>query len=78
MNQKPSDGTQYATGLRQMPALTWHDNAVYIVMNNRDQLDTLWAGRFTAEENAERPAETMDRITLGELRMAILFLRLRA
>ncbi len=66
LNQKPSDGTRYATGLRQMPALTWHDNAVYIVMNNRDQLDTLWAGKFTAQENAERPAETMDRITEGK------------
>jgi glucose/arabinose dehydrogenase len=48
-----------------MPALTWHDDAVYIVMNNRDQLDTLWPGRFTAQENAERPAETLDRVTEG-------------
>jgi glucose/arabinose dehydrogenase len=53
------------TGLRQEPAITWHDGAVYIVMNSRDQLDVLWAGKFTAEENAERPAEPMYRATQG-------------
>ena len=40
---KPTtDGVRFATGLRQFPALTWHNDALYIVMNNRDQLDTLW------------------------------------
>lgn len=61
LNQKQSDGERWATGLRQMPAITWHDGALYIVMNNRDQLDTLWKGKFTAEENATRPAEPMYR-----------------
>ena len=46
LNQKQADGTMYATGLRQMPAITWHDGALYIVMNNRDQLDTLWPDLF--------------------------------
>jgi glucose/arabinose dehydrogenase len=63
LGQKQSDGTRFATGLRQMPAVTWHGNALYIVMNNRDQLDTLWKGVFTAQDNAERPAEPMDRVT---------------
>ena len=48
-----------------MPAITWRDNALYIVMNNRDQLDTLWGNLFTAQENAERPAEPMYRATQG-------------
>jgi glucose/arabinose dehydrogenase len=48
-----------------MPAITWHDNAVYIVMNNRDSLDQLWPGQFTAQENAERPAEPMYRAVQG-------------
>jgi glucose/arabinose dehydrogenase len=61
LGQKQSDGTRFATGLRQMPAITWHDGALYIVMNSRDQLDTLWPGMFTAQENAERPAEPMFR-----------------
>src|SRR5579871_697121 len=65
LNQKQSDGTRFATGLRQMPAITWHDGALYSVMNNRDQMDTLWGAKFTAQENAERPAEPMYRATQG-------------
>jgi glucose/arabinose dehydrogenase len=65
VGQKQEDGSRFATGLRQMPAITWHDNALYVVMNNRDQLDALWAGQFTAQENAERPAEPMYRAEQG-------------
>ncbi|HWB85821.1 MAG TPA: PQQ-dependent sugar dehydrogenase [Bryobacteraceae bacterium] len=65
LNQTEDQGTRIATGLRQMPAVTWHDGAVYIVMNNRDSLDTLWPGKFTAEENATRQAEPMYRIQQG-------------
>jgi glucose/arabinose dehydrogenase len=65
LGQKQSDGVRYATGMRQMPAIAWHDGALYIVMNNRDQLDTLWPEHFTAKDNAERPAEPMYRATLG-------------
>jgi glucose/arabinose dehydrogenase len=65
LGQKQEDGVHFATGLRQMPAIAWHDGALYIVMNNRDQLDTLWPGKFTAQENAERPAEPMYRAVEG-------------
>lgn len=65
LDQKQSDGVRYATGLRQMPAIAWHYGALYIVMNNRDQLDTLWPEHFTAEDNAERPAECMYRAVQG-------------
>ena len=58
-------GTKFATGLRQFPAITWHDGALYIVMNNRDQLDVFWPEKFTAKDNAERPAEPMYRATMG-------------
>jgi glucose/arabinose dehydrogenase len=60
-NQTQDQGTRFATGLRQMPAITWHDDALYIAMNNRDQLDVFWPSLFTAKENAERPAEAMFR-----------------
>ena len=43
LNQNQKDGTRFATGLRQMPAIAWHDGALYIAMNNRDSLDTLVA-----------------------------------
>jgi glucose/arabinose dehydrogenase len=65
LGQTQDDGVRYATGLRQMPAITWHDGALYIVMNNRDQLNVLWPGKFTAQENAERPAEPMYRAVQG-------------
>jgi glucose/arabinose dehydrogenase len=48
LNQTQEQGTRFATGLRQMPAITWHDGALYIVMHNRDQLDTFWPKSFTA------------------------------
>lgn len=65
LGQKQEDGTRFATGLRQMPAITWHDGAVYIAMNNRDQLDIMWPGMFTAKENAERPSEPLYRAVAG-------------
>ena len=66
LNQTQDMGMKFATGLRQFPAITWHDNALYIVMNNRDQLDVFWPDLFTAKDNAERPAEPMYRATGGE------------
>jgi glucose/arabinose dehydrogenase len=65
LGQKQSDGMRFATGLRQMPAIAWHDDALYIAMNNRDQLDTFWPDKFTAKDNAERPAEPLYRATQG-------------
>ena len=62
LNQKLADGTRYATGLRQMPAITWHDDALYIVMNNRDSIDQFWPEHFKAEDNENRPAEPMYRV----------------
>jgi glucose/arabinose dehydrogenase len=65
LGQKHSDGTRFATGLRQMPAIAWQNDALYIVMNNRDQLDVFWPELFTAKDNAERPSEPMYRAVQG-------------
>ena len=62
LGQTQADGVKYATGMRQMPAIAWNAGALYIVMNSRDQLDVLWPGKFTAEENATRPAEPLYRV----------------
>ncbi len=35
-------------------------------MNNRDQLNSFWPDKFTAQDNADRPAEPMFRATGGE------------
>jgi glucose/arabinose dehydrogenase len=63
--QKQTDGKRYATGLRQVIGLAWHQNALWAVMHNRDSLDTLWPGQFTAEQNAEWPAEYLLRVEEG-------------
>jgi glucose/arabinose dehydrogenase len=65
LDQKQADGTRYATGPRQMPAIAWHAGALYVVMNNRDSLDTLWPEAFTAKDNETRPAEPMYRVEQG-------------
>jgi len=64
-NQTQAQGTRFATGLRQMPAITWHDGALYIAMNNRDQLDVFWPSLFSGKDNAERPAEPLYRAVQG-------------
>ena len=64
-NQTQAQGTRFATGLRQMPAITWHDDALYVAMNNRDQLDVFWPNLFSGKDNAERPAEPLYRAVQG-------------
>lgn len=63
--QKQTDGRRYATGMRQLPGLTWHNGSLWVGMHNRDSLDTLWPGQFTAEQNAEWPAEYLLKVTEG-------------
>jgi glucose/arabinose dehydrogenase len=65
LGQKQSDGKRYATGMRQMVGLTWHDNSLWVVMHNRDSLNTLWPEKFTAEQNGEWPAETLLKVSDG-------------
>lgn len=55
VGQTQADGTRYATGLRQMPALAWHDGSLYTAMNNRDQLDTLVAGSLQGGRQRRAP-----------------------
>lgn len=65
VGQTFADGHRYATGMRQMIALAWQHDSLFVAMHGRDQLDTLWPERFNAEQNAERPAETLLRVTEG-------------
>jgi len=61
LGQKQEDGVRWATGLRQMPGIAFHDGAAWIAMNNRDQLDQFWPDTFKQEDNANRPAEPLYR-----------------
>ena len=66
LGQKQTDGKRYATGLRQMLGITWHDGSLWLVMHNRDGLDTMWPGQFTAQENADLPAEYLEKVGDGQ------------
>jgi len=35
-------------------------------MHNRDGIDTMWPGQFTAQENAEKPAEYLEKVGEGQ------------
>jgi glucose/arabinose dehydrogenase len=65
IGQKEPDGKRYSTGMRQMIALGWHEGGLYAAMHGRDQLNTLWPELFTAEQNAELPSETLQRVEEG-------------
>lgn len=59
------DGKRFATGMRQMIGLAWHQNALYVAMHGRDALNTLWPGKFTDQQNADLPSETLLRVQEG-------------
>lgn len=58
-NQRQSDGTRYATGIRNAVALDWNPvtKQLYALQHGRDQLSTLFPDLFTNEQSAELPAE---------------------
>jgi glucose/arabinose dehydrogenase len=64
-HQTEKDGERWATGIRNAVALAFNpaDKSLYAVQHGRDQLN-LWPG-YTAEDNAERPAEEFQRLTRG-------------
>ncbi len=64
-NQVFSRAQRYATGMRQPVALAWHEGHLFAAMNSRDSLDTLWPGKFTAQDNANRPLEPLLQVDPG-------------
>ena len=65
--QKHDAAHRFATGIRHTVAMAWNPTArqLYAAQNNRDQLDTLWPKAFTAQDNAERPAEELQLLKQG-------------
>jgi glucose/arabinose dehydrogenase len=63
-----TDGVHYSTGSRNIVALEWNPiaNALYFVMNGRDQLDTLWPKYYTAAQRSELPAEEFQVVQQGD------------
>jgi glucose/arabinose dehydrogenase len=68
LRQRPTSGTRFATGLRNSVALARNpfDGNLYATVHGRDQLHDNWPSLFTAERNAENPAEVLVRINRGD------------
>ncbi|GAA4299100.1 PQQ-dependent sugar dehydrogenase [Aestuariibaculum suncheonense] len=62
------DGIKYATGIRNAMALDWSEanGGLYAISHGRDQLNTLWPGQWTDEENAELPSEEFFKVDEGD------------
>jgi len=66
-HQKQTDGERYATGLRNVVALTFGpENNLYGVQHGRDQLFQNWGKLFNEQESADKPAEIFVRIDKGD------------
>ena len=63
----PVDAIREGYGLRHCVAIAVRDreSQLYAVMHGRDQLDSLWPEHYTAEDNANNPAEEFHRINGG-------------
>lgn len=58
---------RYATGMRQGVAIAWHGGHLYLAMNSRDSLDTMFPALFTPEENQNRPLEPLLQVDEGDV-----------
>jgi glucose/arabinose dehydrogenase len=67
LRQRPTNGTRFATGLRNSVALTRNpfDGYLYATVHGRDMLHDLWPQLFTIEKSAENPGEELVRIDRG-------------
>lgn len=65
--QTQKDGHRYATGIRNAVAIAFNpaDQQVYVAQHGRDALDTLFPQGFTAQQNADLPAEELFRLGDG-------------
>ena len=67
VGQTYSVKNRYATGMRQGVALAWYAGSLYMAMNSRDSLDTLYPEHFTPEDNQNRPLEPLLQINEGDV-----------
>ena len=68
LNQTQSQGTRYATGLRNVVGLDWNndENELYVMQHGRDQLSFLFPQLFTDSMSAELPAEEFLLVNQGD------------
>ncbi len=67
LNQRQSDGTRFATGLRNIVALMYGaDGQLYGAQHGRDNLFQGFPQYFSQKDGAEKPAEIFARIERGD------------
>jgi glucose/arabinose dehydrogenase len=66
-NQQHEDGARYVAGLRNAVAIAWNGaaGALYLVQHGRDQLNSFYPQYYSAEDNADLPAEEFHRAEKG-------------
>ena len=67
-DQAQRDGSQFASGSRQIVAMEWHPlwGGLYFAMHGRDSLDSLFPEHFTEAQRIELPAEEFHRAEPGD------------
>lgn len=67
LNQKQSDGTRYATGMRSIVGMAWdkESDALYAVHHGRDDFRLLWPEFYTPWKSAMLPADELFKVTEG-------------
>ena len=66
-NQRQTKDKRFATGLRNVVAITFApDGRLYAAQHGRDQLSANWPQYFNEQQNAEKPAEILVRVSSGD------------
>lgn len=67
-NQSYTEGTRYATGIRNVVGLDWNNttNTLFVMQHGRDQLSNLNPDLYTDQQSAELPAEEMFEVKKGD------------
>jgi glucose/arabinose dehydrogenase len=62
------DHIRYSTGQRNVVALEWNESAgaLYLLMHDRDGLNSLWPEYYSEEDDIELPAEEFHRLEQGD------------
>jgi glucose/arabinose dehydrogenase len=67
LQQKQSDGTRYATGMRSIVGMSWDkgSDALYAVHHGRDDLRLLWPQYYTPWQSAMLPSDEFFKVSEG-------------
>ncbi|WP_341225679.1 PQQ-dependent sugar dehydrogenase [uncultured Arcticibacterium sp.] len=68
LNQSFSNGTRYATGVKNAVAIDWNKetNSLFTVVHGRGQFHDFYPQYYTAKQSAELPAEAMYELKKGD------------